>query len=407
MRALGILLAAVVGIGISRYYFDDHFAPLGLFCVGWLIPLGVSELSLSAMQEPLDGTTWLFIIGSTATYLAGLLVAVLAHRRPEGNPPKESILGLIDARSLRQASLALLALSIVTFAYEVRVAGTVPMLAPPEARTIVYRAFALPFIHYGTISSIPAASLAFLHLRLFGRQNWKLPAFVFVSGSLLIASILARQELLLIIVACLLILAYTASRPLRTAPLVVAALAVAWLFVIIGQGRGGSSEFAAQISGTYLPTWGAGLVWPYLYLALNFTVFQFLSHAGLAATAGANTLQPILSFTLTRRFFPLPVVEDEFGWFNTFTYLWPLYSDFRVWGVILIPSVYGLFSGWYYLRFRSRPNAARLLIYTLVAFTTLFLFQSNGFTFPAYYLFAFEFWLAIKFASRVESPTVT
>jgi oligosaccharide repeat unit polymerase len=405
VEAVGILAAALAGIALSRYYFSDYFAPLGLFCVGWLVPLGVSQLSLSAMQDPLNSHTWLLVLGSTAAYLSGLALATIAYKRPAtAFPGPGQIAGRIDPRRLRIAMFALLALSLTGYAYEVRAAGGIPLLAPPESRTIAYRTFAIAFVHYATVSAIPAAVLAVLHLRLFGRRGWKLPLATLAVSFALIFSILARQELLLIVVASIMVLAYTAGKPIGATTLMVGASALLLFFIVIGQSRGGTSEFAAQLSGTYMPSWASGLVWPYLYLALNFTVLQFLTHANLGATVGAHTLQPILSFTLTRRLFPLPNVEEEFGWFNTFTYLWPLYSDFRVVGALLVPVLYGIFSGWFYLRFRNRPTAPRLLVYCLIAFTTLFLFQSNGFTFPPYYLFALQFWIAVRFATVVGKP---
>ncbi len=402
MQPIVILILAACGIVASRYYFDDYFAPLGLFCIGWLIPLGVSELSLSSMQEPLDNLTWVLVVGSTVTYLAGLAIVSMVYKRPKHKPVLLGVEASLSARRLQVAMVALLVLAVIAYAYEAYLAGGIPIMASVENRTTAYRNFPIAFVHYATVSAIPAAVLAVLHFRLFGRSDWKLPAIILLLASLLIFSMLARQELLLIVVASLMVVAYTARKPITATPLLAGMMALLLFFVLIGRGRGGTSEFAAQLSGTYLPSWASGFVWPYLYLAVNFTVLQFLTHANLSSTLGAHTLQPILSLTLTRRYFPLPNVEEEFGWFNTFTYLWPLYSDFRVVGTLFIPTIYGAFTGWYYFRFRNNPTPSRVLIYTLIAFTTLFFFQSNGFSFAPYYVFAFEFWLAIKYASLQE-----
>jgi oligosaccharide repeat unit polymerase len=341
------------------------------------------------------------VLGSSASFLTGYLAFTAAYpARTRHQLTRAYLCEVIHPGRLRVAMVALFLVTVAAFAYEVHVAGNVPMLVDPASRTVANRTFALPNVHYGTISGITVAVLAFFHLWVFGRKHWLLPVVLLLASVGIIFSIMARQQMLLIGFACLIVANYTARRPIGMRKLAGFAVAMFALFLLVGVARGAEVDTLMEASGTYVPEWAKGLVAPYLYFALNFQVLQSLAEADLPPTHGAHTLQPILSLTMTRRLFPLPNVEEEYGWFNTYTYLWPIYSDFGIAGTLAVPLIYGILSAWIYCRLRRMPTPSVLVAYALVAFALLFVFQGNGFAFPMYYVLALEAWLAFRFASR-------
>jgi oligosaccharide repeat unit polymerase len=395
--ALGLVVAVW-----NRYH--DWFAPGVVFAIGWLVPWAVAELQLSEAQDTIQGTTTgVLIVGSVSFFLG--LTALRQSARPAARLTPGALRERIGHPRLRVAMGALLLLSIGGLAVEAWVAGTLPILAAPEVATAVYRAFPLPFIHYATISSIAVAILAVVAMRAFaGTRSVAFEVVVFIVATAIIVALMARMQIAMIGLGALIVMHYTSPRGVRMRWLAGLAIGAVGLFIVLAEVRGLSAVDVIDLTGLALPDALALLAWPYLYVSLNFTSLQYLMNAGLPATLGANVLQPILSLTLTRRLFPVPNVEEEFGWFNTYTFLWPIWSDFRWVGVVAVPFCYGLLMAALYRRLRARPDPAVLCVYALGVCATLFLFQSNPFSFTPLYVLAAEFALAFRFARAYRAP---
>jgi len=406
---LGLIVAvcaiALALAGLRRH--RDLASPYVLFSVGWLFPWALSELALSSAQSPLTAGTIRLLVEASISFLLGMaaLAPLVAPDRP--------LFSLTDWRlgfdrtRLRRATYLIAILSTFGLAFEAAVAGTLPILAPQEISTVVYRHFALPFVHYLTISFIVVALLGATELRTFGIRGGRFAVALVIVSTLAIVALLARQQVVLIALGVGLLVHYTRRGGIPISWIVISGTVALALFVVAAANRGLSSEQAAELTGTSMPTMLAPLVLPYLYLTLNFTVLQFMTESHLPATLGANVFEPLLSLTLTRRLVPIPNVEEEFGWFNTYTFVWPIYSDFREIGVIVVPFFYGLLTMWLYVRMRRDGTPTALFLYALAAFVVGFLFQSNGYGFTPLYVFAAEIVWAMWYAKRrtaIEPP---
>jgi oligosaccharide repeat unit polymerase len=410
-RPLGsaaVLIAlGVAGVFVAARHFDDFFSPIGVFAGSWFVPLGISQLQLSDLQRPFDAITWIATVGGALSFIAGVLVAPRCFRAL----PARRIVGSADvrlnSRKLALAITGLFALVVFAYLYEAKLAGGVPLFA--EARTIAYATFAQHYIHYLTVSAITVGMLAIGWLVLYRRHRTPLMLALLAGSFVLLFSLLARLQVFTLIVAALVVVNYARPRPLRSrtvALVMVGLVAIMNLVAVIRTDI--RLAYASEIGGLDMPAWASVFAWPYLYLALNFEQLRYLMSAGVEQTWGAYTFLPVFALTFTRDLLPGQIdLATTLGWFNTTTFIWPLYSDFRLTGVLTVPFFYGLVSGLLYHRVRSRPSLLVMMLYALVVTCIAFLFFYNLFAYPLMYVIALELWVITAFARRRSSEAVS
>lgn len=403
----GIALPLVgIGLGIfvaAHLYYRDLFSPIGVFAAAWFVPMGIGQLELSRLQAPFDAFTWVILLGSGLAFIAGsVVVAAIRRGRPEGVFSRAAIAATIDRRRFLALLLLLLLLALLAFGYEASRAGGVPILA--RSRVVAYTFFALPYVHYLTVSTITVGMLSVAHLRLYGRSGAAVAVAALVVSVGVLLALLARLQVLFILAAAVVVVNYLGRR--RVSMPALAGLGV--LMLVATDAIAGlrdshslaSGSYAVQLGELRMPHGTEFLAWPYLYLSLDFEQLRFLVHQHLAPTWGARTFEPLLSFTLTRRLLPIPHTEDLLGWFNTMTYLWPIYSDFGLAGVIAVPFGLGAGTTYIYHRLRESPSLERVLAHALVLSCVGSVFFYNFFSFPLTWVLAAEIWLIVRLSRR-------
>ena len=153
---------------------------------------------------------------------------------------------------------------------------------------------------------------------------------------------------------------------------------------------------------------------PYVYVTGNFPAFQAAVQDTDRLSWGAQTLYPLarLSYGLgilerkpeatdfTFYFVPIP--------FNTYTWLFSFYSDFGIWGVLLVPGLIGWLETRLYVRMKNMPTVFALSAAAALAATTAF--TAIGFIQYDFMLWVFlivMFFVSKKSCSMVALRTAT
>lgn len=405
MVAAGLIALGALGFFAAYAAYRDVFSPVGIFCAIWFIPLGISQFYLSGLQERFDGFTWLVVLGSAAAFIFGCFMAALfSVRVPRGrsNPVVEE--HIAPGRFLFAVTMLFLA-AIAGYLYEAYLAGGIPLFA--EERLMAYAYFAQSYVHYLTTSTIAVAILIVAYVRRFKGRHLVLAAILFLGSLFILFSLLSRLQIFLILFAGVTIVNFTARRRLGLRALVLVLIVLIVLMNAVAALRSsGGYAHAEEIGEVDFPSWAESMVWPYLYVSLNFEKLRWLIHSDQPQTYGTLSFLPVLSLTFTRRFITTAQpreVEYTLGWFNTMTYLWFPFSDFRMPGVFGLPFLYGAFSTWVYHRARRYPRLFMVCLYGLVLFTVTFMFFYNFFAFPLLWILAIQMWLVCWFA-RVRAP---
>lgn len=399
----GFFMLGTAGFLIAYRYYSDFFSPIGVFCLSWFIPISLHQLGLSDLQEPLDLITWSAILGSAVSFLAGAFTVMhfFPFRRLSHPKPKWS--SYYNKNRLRLAMASLLVLSMTAFLYESTTGHGIPILLPPEERTKAYLGLSQRYIHYLAVSSIVVGALAFVYLYIYGRRGMVWGFAMLGLSTLVIVAIMARLQLLMILFSGLVVWNYLYKR-LKLRDILITFLAILILMNVLGDMRtGGGTDYLRSIYQlNHLPEWADFAAWPYAYLSLGYETLRRIITDGYPSTSGAMTFRPLLAFALLRSSIPLP--DFSYAWsdsgFNTATYLWELFSDFGLVGTIVIPFFYAAFATWFYHKLRRDTTITLVLVYCYVLYSIAFLFQGNGFAFPALYIFALETWLILWFSRR-------
>ncbi|RYG90242.1 MAG: oligosaccharide repeat unit polymerase [Alphaproteobacteria bacterium] len=315
--------------------------PAFLYAATWMFVLILYSLHFSDLLDPLETSTTILVVGSSASFILGWALESLGRRdgpavlRPDV-PHLATVLS--SPATGRRATLAgtFFSLGILL---EIAIFGGAPILGTigigPEIR---YTDFGIPGFH-GMLNAVfyAACTLQFARI-LVGASDRKLMLILISLGYPLLG--MSRQVLVSLLLQYILIyFSLRKSSPqvfLRAGLLFVVILLV---FGYLGDLRSGREQFIAIAAPTFdYPDWlPSGFIWFYIYLCtpLNNVNFNIDMPPNYLPLETASTLIP----SLAREAF-LTSVGNSQQWelvnesFNVSSLLQSLLTDFGVYGTI-------------------------------------------------------------------------
>lgn len=80
---ISILFGVVILHEIQKKYLKLIINPIELFCIGWIIPLALTQLKLSELQQDFSQMTWEIIILTTILFLFPSLIMIIVVKNKE------------------------------------------------------------------------------------------------------------------------------------------------------------------------------------------------------------------------------------------------------------------------------------------------------------------------------------
>lgn len=382
-----VIGAMIMALGAAGYWAvyrrtGDLLHPLGVLVLTWLLAFGFGHFDVARVYDepyyadPFEAVTYGAALGSLLVFAAGFWLVDPKLERLEWARLSGRISASYDRERLAALILAFFVVASITTWYFVRLAGGIPLFSPliGELRPIFKR----PIIGY----------------------FYDLHVYVVLLGAVLLVSARTRGQALpwvALILAALVQLAFGAARGAPMTAWMFAAGAVfymrpprAWVRKAVVIGAVAASLFAGieyfrrvpyrldpSTMNTRLDLGPAATVWGH-----SGASFKNLQLVLLEDSPPLNLGMD--SYDLPRTVLPeLRQIEAElsarFGIHNSATYLVTLYLDFGIFGLLVVPGLYGAFTAFVYRQFRTRANLFWLLVYVEALLAVLLAFRTHRF----------------------------
>ena len=376
---------------LSRRLHRTVLTPWATYTMAWLGLIGVHSLEWVHFI-PISSQAWLMLIGSLASYLAGvgLVFAVKPVGLPMSLPPRERWFAGIRFAGVRRFHAVISVMGLVGaagyFLVVQRLYGIASLWTDPgmirsgeSTPEFISMFFWWKFPFYMIWLSI-GLGLAWILAR--GRAT---PIWVYVGLVLQVLANLAlvsRAQMLLVGFVALFLFTVrrrTISGLRQLLSLGGMVVALAFYFTLAGELLGKKSEYFVDAAGGFF---GPAVLKPfgafYIYLAGNVPAFQaFITEYSDVRTHGLFQILPLAKLleaagVLTAR---LPSEVGAFlnipQGFNTYTYLNVFYMDWGIVGTVFGPFLFGLLGNWFFLRACARGKVWHIIGCALIAYASL------------------------------------
>ena len=253
----------------------------------------------------------------------------------------------------------------------VALAGYVPLIQGFTTGNTGYLTFGLPGV-YGLYNAF-ASAYGTLSFYLFLKR--RKPIYLFAFGTVLLIFLLfvTRQNLISVIVMAFVVYSFVRKR-IPVPQLAISIIIFLLLFAWVGQFRSGNINDVARIKQEYL--WlPKATIWVYAYGYFNVAnldnLVQDLEHPLFDGSAFFQLLPSVIR---PERNHPNYL---EVSNFTVSSYLFPIYQDLGIWGVLWLTALFSLATGYSYRRALRKRRFFQISSYSVLYFCALFSFFVN------------------------------
>jgi len=365
-----IVLFGVILFCYSIQKWNDLLNPLSLYFI-FIFGFGYSLLGLSKYIHPFDPRTIIIISLSILSFSAGAILNIKIKS------PFSQI--LLSKRSNLLVYYALIAFSLLSFAYEMIRIGYLPLFN--ILRFDVYsdsNKKLVSFVHYFAMLFAVIPSWTYiLYKRKSVTKRWLL--FIFLVSSFVLLNYLSRQLIVLFLIAFM--LTYTFYNKLNYRKVAFYSASIIGVFFLIGQIRM-SQMNVIQSDKNYSPTQFlnnmAGIKYKTSLLETTFTIYSSIRYDVLNNFVkkakydeyigmGKHVFRPLISLTFLDRMNVVHYEKDYDVDSALATYAIDPYLDFGFWGVVIFGFLYGLISSHFYLNYKLQ-NEKYIISWSIIIF---------------------------------------
>jgi oligosaccharide repeat unit polymerase len=376
---------AVIATLVSNRLMRGLYNPISLFAVVWSLLVAVYSLNLLPYYE-IETRTWMLLALSGLAFCSGCtVVAMFFHKRPE--QPQLDLASTIDLQVLARVTVLLYVIGMVLltgYVLDINSRFTFErFLAEPwHLRAAIMQGDVSWFLRYFYFT-MPAAVLAFVHLRLSGNHKFMM-RFIVASSLVYGMATTGRTAVIWLLawIACTYISMpnrghFVWQKAKAVAALGLFAVVSLVIFVAAGSWVGRTYQNSELVRSSAVAESAEAIIVPYQYFTSNMLLEE------PAYTHGQYTLLPLIKTVaaFTDEVQDLSEVSDFtktpfLG--NTYTYLWPYYQDFGVPGLFICPFLLGAMIAFPFMRMKIYGvNISNLFINSLLATVVVFSFSAN------------------------------
>ncbi len=364
-----------LGIGLFAFYFKatkNYLNSRGIYLLLWLTSIGLACMKLHPMQVQWKNQTWICLWLSTCLFIIGYSFTFT------NNIPSFII------KDIRMSSfnsiLIISCVILMVFLFEVAVFGGIPMFSHDMS---AYHSFALPFLHYITVSCVLIAPMTIIHL--YTNRSSKIEKYILLLDNIIMFMIplliVSRQLLLMgliFIFFTFLELHDTSKIPIRYLLYFVTAMVVAWIFLT--KARHQSDEYIRYVF-KLDDKMSVPLYRVYMYIAFNFDNFNDIVGRIEGYSYFLYSLNPLLTFTGTKgivtKMSDIVLPERFLPVYTTYPYIIAPYKDLGVIGVVIYSIAIGYFTGIIEMRNIRIKTSKTILSHTVLNYCLIFSFFTS------------------------------
>jgi oligosaccharide repeat unit polymerase len=374
----------------------DLFSPIRLWTIIWCTVIGLAELKLSYYQREWSLLTWVILITSIGSYILG---AFLSHTLflSEKYKEKKIINESINRKRLLMVILALSVIFIIVFFIETSVSSYgIPAFHPnkAKARTEV-GIFAIHLFVEAYVVICLLSAIYFFKIEKKSRGKVLISIFLFIT-TILYLFLLIRLTLLIILVVTLMYYNYI-KRKISLKYLSIVLIIFTIIFIGIQEYRGTSvglvKKFVYVVSNMKISEDYALFSSPYMYLVMNIENLDEGLKKLQHHTYGAHSFDFLLALCQVK--YPLreyiPPKEDFIitRSFNTFPFMWYLYWDFNIFGVMFGSLVLGIIISYSYNLMKFSKKLIHIVIYSYLSVIVFLSFFTSMYSRLGYVFYFF------------------
>lgn len=369
----GILLM-VCGIGLFFYFFystKNYLNSRGIFVLAWMAAMGLSALKIHPMQTQWKLETWLIFWIVLIAFLFGFYFASNGFvNQTKFVMPKIDMYILI---------LIVSAVIIAVFALEVINFGELPLFSSDMA---AYQEFAMPYLHYITVSSVLIGPMTILYMYSNKTTKMQKVILLIVNGVMLLIPILILSRQLVILNIIFIIFTFlevtnTSKIDIKYIIFLGGLILAAWFIL-----SGFRNQDDAYIKWVFHldDKLSVPLYKIYMYLAFNFDNFDFNVGKLDGYALGYNSLNPLWTLSLSKGLWSEGVYnvggQRMIEVYTTYPFVYTPYTDGGILGVFVYSGVWGFFAG-RIEHLRATLNRAQdILMHVITNYGLIFCFFS-------------------------------
>ena len=360
----------------------DILHPLGLMLLFWFLVFGYGHWDIPVTYDepyyalPFDLLAYAVVVGSVTMFVFGywLVDPDLPMADQEGLAAR--LRGAVRVPPLRVLTLVFFALASATTFYFIQLLGEIPLFSPrvDELRQVWKR----PLIGYVYDLHYVVALFGTI---LADRANTTRERVFW--GLLVIASIgqlafgAVRLSPLTGVVWAAVYIFYRGAGRVQLRHLAALGLVIIGLSSMIEYYRRTPIRLNPEIANPRLDLGLAATIWGHTgasFKNLQLSLEKHVPFLGMGATSYdlAKTLDPVLRMRDEE-------ISYRYGVHNTTTYLIPLYMDFGVFGLFVMPGMYGALTALVYRKFRERTGIFWLIVYIDFLLAVVLAFRTHKF----------------------------
>lgn len=307
----------------SKNLFDMNF----VFTLVWFMSLSLSVLQLHPIQVNWSMTSWICFLGAYLFFLIGSLVEISCHA-------STNVYFILNKDSTKFSIYLLLILVTIPFIIEVLHSGIPAFSGSMSA----YKDFAMPFIHYLTVSCVLLPPFIIYYFVKFNSSFFDkviFPTILIYAVSIPIL-IVSRQLIILTLILSVLSYYFASDKipKLSNAVLLLVVLFILWIITSALRNQNESYMNAVFEYNLFKINLPLSLKNAYSYVAWNFDNFNYNINF-IDFKFGRNFLEPFLSFFGARKFLPDVFFNNELpNIFKTYTTMPITYNGYQDFGIV-------------------------------------------------------------------------
>lgn len=365
----------------------DVLSPSRLFILVWSFAIGLANLKLSVLQKEWSSYGWLMLIFTILSFMAGFFIIYVLNIDKDIkhiSVIRETIKNQIINKNLLFKILVIsFLLYLISFMVSFALMGFIPALSPrPEIRSQWVGVFGFGLITHALPPILFFCSIYFFYEKnsLFKRTIVFLIAFFTFFLNLLVLHRFDIVYWLIVLLAYL----YYATNKLKFKNLLLWGSFLIAIFYGISTFR--ASKFISNIiyytSGMKYSIKYAIITEPYMYFAMNVENFVHAVERYTNYTLGFFTFNPILSLIQLKHpleeYMSIAKFPNLITYaYNTYTMFFEWYRDFGIFGLTLLPFLWGIIISSSYYNLKRKPSLQAVTLYGGFLFVILFSFFVN------------------------------